>query len=425
MKKGVLIFVFLSTISIPSYAGWRDVWKVVKKVAGDIVVGVIEGEVDRMVAATGNQETINQYNNLKQDYYSPNQSYGSTAGHQVTQGDYSGAVVSALSEVAVAAGVDEKVVALGNSGVNNWLNGDKNAAAVDVTQAVTRVAMGDDASMLDPMFDSRRTINQINSEYRNNLQNGMSRDEATRIRNEKIGKVITSIYFDAKEAHDEAQREKARRKREMLRDGIMQRGYNEMEANYYSSMIDLSEVNANDPSSIVSVLNMYNIAYKETSDTGAFFDDGFEVPDPVIEEKEPPIVEEKPIAPVIPPKPVDPSADAKARLKEIAPDRYLLNHVGLNKTQRETLDEVALLMNQYPNIRICLNGNTCDLGSDYINGLIAIKRANHAKDYLVKKGIDASRIETESKASSDPVANGKTGEDRLQNRRVSITILED
>ena len=82
-------------------------------------------------------------------------------------------------------------------------------------------------------------------------------------------------------------------------------------------------------------------------------------------------------------------------------------------------------MNQFPNIRICLNGNTCDLGSEFINNLIATKRANYAKEYLVKQGVDASRINVESKTYTDPVADGKTGEDRLKNRRVSITILDD
>lgn len=285
---------------------------------------------------------------------------------------------------------------------------------IDATE-MAGTAMG--VKGIDRVCETQRNINQINQEYRKNIRNGMSQDEATKIRNEKLGLEISNFYFDEKEAYDEAKRERARQKREMLCEAIMQRGYNEMEAKYYSSLINSRDVDVNNPSSIGSVLNMYHIAYKEPSDTGAFFDDGYEIPVPA--------VEEKPITPVIPQKPVDPSADAKARLKEIAADRYLINHVGLNKTQKETLDEVASLMNQYPNIRICLNGNTCDLGSDYVNELIATKRANHAKDYLVKQGVDANRIETESKAASNPVVDGKTKESRLQNRRVSITVLED
>ena len=388
--------------------------------------GFICATVDSYCGNYGDQKTIDAWNSIKSDYsYS---SYSTDAGQKLAQGDWLGAAISASSAGASAAGVDESIIALANAGANNLRNGNSNAAMIDATHLVGK-AIG--IKGIDRVCETQRNISRINQEYRENIKNGMSQDEAIRIRNEKLGPEITKLYFDAKEAHDEAQREKAMRKREMLRDGIMQRGYNEMEARYYSSLIDLSDVNIYDSSSVNSALNMAHIAYKAPSDAGAFFNDGYEIPAPVVEkeapavEKKAPVAEENPVTPVVHPKPIDPSADAKARLKKIAPDRYLLNHVGLNKTQKETLDEVASLMNQYPNIRICLNGNTCDLGTDYINELIATKRANHAKDYLVKQGVDASRIEIESKAASNPVMEGQTGESRLQNRRVSITILGD
>lgn len=406
MKKIVLVFALIS-LAIPSQAQFL---KNLLRLGGDILVGA----TDALVQNSDNidQQTKDNWNN----YVKPNlpTSYGTNAGSKLTNSDYAEAINDIASNIAIDAGVNEEVVALGNSGVNNMINGNNNAAMIDATEMVG-TAMG--VKGIDRVCETQRNINQINQEYRESIKKGMSIEKATQIRNSKLGTEIGNLWYEEEEAYKEAQREKARQKREMLCEGIMQRGYNEMEAKYYSSFINLSEVDANDPSSIGSVLNMYHIAYKEPSDTGAFFDAGYEIPAPIIEEK--------PVTPVITPKPVDPSADAKARLKEIAADRYLINHVDLNKTQKEKLDEVASLMNQYPNIRICLNGNTCDLGSDYVNELIATKRANHAKDYLVKQGVDANRIETESKAASNPVVAGKTEESRLQNRRVSIIVLDD
>lgn len=406
MKKIVLVFTLIS-LAIPSQAQFL---KKLFKIAGDVVVGATDAYVQN--SNNIDQQTKDNWNNyVKQNLPT---SYGTKAGSKLVDSDYSKAVNDIASNIAIEAGVNEEIVTLGNSGVNNMINGNKNAAMIDATEMVG-TTMGIEG--IDRVCETQRNINRINREYRENIRNGMSQDEATRIRNEKLGPEISNFYFDEKEAYDEAKRERARQKREMLREAIMQRGYNEMEAKYYGSLINLSDVDVNDPSSIGSVLNMYHIAYKEPSDTGTFFDDGYEIPVPVIEEK--------PVASVVSIKPADPSADAKARLKEIAADHYLLNHVGLNKTQKETLDEVASLMKQFPNIRICLNGNTCDLGADYINELIATKRADNAKDYLVKQGIDANRIKTESKAASNPIVKGKTEESRLQNRRVSITVLED
>jgi OOP family OmpA-OmpF porin len=47
-------------------------------------------------------------------------------------------------------------------------------------------------------------------------------------------------------------------------------------------------------------------------------------------------------------------------------------------------------------------------------------RAMSVKSYLVSKGVDASRMTTESKGEADPIASNSTAEGRQQNRRVVI-----
>jgi OOP family OmpA-OmpF porin len=49
------------------------------------------------------------------------------------------------------------------------------------------------------------------------------------------------------------------------------------------------------------------------------------------------------------------------------------------------------------------------------------RRANALRDYLVSRGIAASRITTRSHGKADPVASNATGEGRAQNGRVEIT----
>ena len=372
-----------------------------------------------------------------------------------------------VSSINSGFGVDDSYARAGS----NWQEGKKNDAIFDMVEGVASSTGTSGTFVVRTILDVGRAQNN----YQKNIASGMSVDEASAIRNEELGAYAEGIYTDymmsdaereAMYRYDQMQYDKNLREqdRALLSEiwhELLNRGYSSSEASVYMAIIEenpglLSGLYSEADNSIymtgimltedTNVQNMIkerakkaldnlNIANRtgeiqsenNPQDGGEFFGTKLtpDIPAENMPESPSPVKPIDPIVPETPKTPVDPSADAKARLKEIAPDRYLLNHVGLNKMQQETLDEVASLLNKYPNIRIRLCGNTCDLGTEYINGLIATKRANHAKDYLVKKGVDASRIEVESNASASPVTNGHTGEDRLQNRRVTISIIDD
>ncbi len=370
-----------------------------------------------------------------------------------------------VSTVNSSFGVDNSYANAGR----NWQEGKKNDAILDMVEGVASNTGTSGTFVVNTILDVGRAQNN----YQKNIASGMSVDEASAIRNEELGTYAERIYYEymmsdadreAMYRYEQMQYEKELREQDRALHAeiwheLLNRGYDRSEANVYMAIIDenpglLSRFYSEADNSIYmtsvmltqdtnvqnmikdrakNILDNLNIADRSGDNgqhnDGVFFgtelvssapmqnikqETGVGAPNPV-----------ESITTDTPKEPTDPSADAKARLKEISPDRYLINHVGLNKMQQETLDEVASLLNKYPNIRIRLCGNTCDLGTEYINGLIATKRANYAKDYLVKKGVDASRIEVESNASASPVTNGHTGEDRLQNRRVTISIIDD
>lgn len=97
-------------------------------------------------------------------------------------------------------------------------------------------------------------------------------------------------------------------------------------------------------------------------------------------------------------------------------------------TERE-LNELAVLLNQYPNMRVNLITHTDARGDAKANLTLSINRALEARKYLVEKGIDESRIETEGRGESQLRNRCKDGvnctEDEHQyNRRIEVKILE-
>ena len=69
---------------------------------------------------------------------------------------------------------------------------------------------------------------------------------------------------------------------------------------------------------------------------------------------------------------------------------------------------------------VIATGHTDAIGSDAYNQRLSERRAAAVKDYLVSKGIAASKITTIGKGESQPVATNKTAEGRQKNRRVDI-----
>ncbi len=69
---------------------------------------------------------------------------------------------------------------------------------------------------------------------------------------------------------------------------------------------------------------------------------------------------------------------------------------------------------------VIATGHTDNVGTDAYNQKLSERRAAAVKEYLVSKGIAASKVTTLGKGESQPVATNKTKEGRQKNRRVDI-----
>lgn len=85
------------------------------------------------------------------------------------------------------------------------------------------------------------------------------------------------------------------------------------------------------------------------------------------------------------------------------------------------IKEIAGVLAENPSLKIKVIGHTSSDGDDKANMELSKQRAASVKDALVKEfGIDNSRIDTEGKGETQPIADNKTKEGKAANRRVEF-----
>ena len=96
----------------------------------------------------------------------------------------------------------------------------------------------------------------------------------------------------------------------------------------------------------------------------------------------------------------------------------------LSDAEVETyLKQVAVRVNQSGE-QIRLTGHTDDIGSASSNVTLGQRRADIIKNYLVNQGVAASKIITNSRGETAPVATNDTEAGRAQNRRTELEIIK-
>lgn len=103
-------------------------------------------------------------------------------------------------------------------------------------------------------------------------------------------------------------------------------------------------------------------------------------------------------------------------------------HFATNKTRilsssEEALEALFGYLERNPEIRIKIMGHTDNVGKDAANQRLSEGRAQAVREDLIKRGIDASRIEAEGYGETRPIDTNDTEEGRQNNRRVEVEVL--
>jgi outer membrane protein OmpA-like peptidoglycan-associated protein len=128
------------------------------------------------------------------------------------------------------------------------------------------------------------------------------------------------------------------------------------------------------------------------------------------------------------------SVIAEARAGSVSQEPYVIektilhfnfefNSTSLDEGSTRYLDDLSAALAENSHMKISLTGHTDNVGSAPFNMRLSLVRANALRDYLIKKGVDPSRIVTEGKGLTEPLNDNKTEADRAVNRRVELTVL--
>ncbi len=122
--------------------------------------------------------------------------------------------------------------------------------------------------------------------------------------------------------------------------------------------------------------------------------------------------------------PLDPKDDIPVKWveKESSYENVLFgfNKRKLAKKETVKLDAAFDAITAIKDAKVILGGHADAIGSEKYNLKLSEKRANIAKEYLVKKGMNAEIITVEFFGESNPLADNKTAKGRAQNRRTEV-----
>ncbi len=126
-----------------------------------------------------------------------------------------------------------------------------------------------------------------------------------------------------------------------------------------------------------------------------------------------------PVVAQAPPPPPPPPAKKKIVLRGV---NFDFDKATIRPDAARILDEAAETLKAELEVEVLIVGHTDSVGSEAYNLRLSQRRAQAVRDYLVRKGISASRLRVKGVGESEPVASNDTAEGRAQNRRVELLV---
>lgn len=121
----------------------------------------------------------------------------------------------------------------------------------------------------------------------------------------------------------------------------------------------------------------------------------------------------------------NPSPRDVARALSIQVVNFELDKALIPEANKPFLDRAATIIQQVPDMELMIIGHTDNQASNAYNMNLSRDRAEAVKEYLVSKGVDASKLTTKGMGETDPIADNSTEQGRFRNRRIEFTVYDE
>lgn len=102
---------------------------------------------------------------------------------------------------------------------------------------------------------------------------------------------------------------------------------------------------------------------------------------------------------------------------------FAFNQSELLPSSYPTMEYLAQVLEEEPDLMIEIRGHTDNIGSSRYNKKLSQERAKSVYEFLTEAGIDKSRLSYEGYGNENPIADNSTEFGRQLNRRVEIIVL--
>ena len=105
--------------------------------------------------------------------------------------------------------------------------------------------------------------------------------------------------------------------------------------------------------------------------------------------------------------------------------QFETGHARILPRSYSLLDRIAQKLKENPAVRhVRVEGHTDDQGTEKANQELSQARADTVVAYLVKRGVDAARLQSAGYGATRPIASNRNTAGRAKNRRVEFIIVE-
>jgi outer membrane protein OmpA-like peptidoglycan-associated protein len=115
--------------------------------------------------------------------------------------------------------------------------------------------------------------------------------------------------------------------------------------------------------------------------------------------------------------------DTIAALLEVEIIEFDSAKSSLTPKGENTVDKLAVILQNYPLIKVEIAGHTDSDGNDKFNQKLSQTRVDTVKNELVSQGINSNKLKAIGYGESKPLVPNTTAENKQKNRRVKIIVI--